>query len=185
LAEPGADALTEYAPAFVFAVKAVEVATPLEFVASVSEAMPLAKVPLAPDPGAVNVTITPLVGVPPVVTVATSVAANAAPTVALWEDPLVAAISTALLPEPPPQLISKPAVKQAKTSRIPPYTFRFMALSPLTWLANSCLLPTFPAGVYLSMSPRCKRRNRTCRKDQCAGNLLVSISQVKQKVITC
>jgi len=75
----------------------VEVATPLAFVVSVSEAMPLAKVPLTPDPGAVNVTVTPLVGVPPVVTVATSGAAKAAPTVALWEDPLVAAISTVLV----------------------------------------------------------------------------------------
>ena len=74
---------------------AVEVATPLELVVSVSMAVPLAKEPLAPDAGAVNVTVAPLVGDPPVVTVATSGAANFAPTTALCPDPLVAVIDTA------------------------------------------------------------------------------------------
>jgi hypothetical protein len=50
-----------------------EVTTPLELVVSVSVAVPLANVPLAPVAGAVKVTLTPLVGVPFVVTVAESV----------------------------------------------------------------------------------------------------------------
>jgi hypothetical protein len=58
----------------VFAVKTCEVATPLELVVSVSVApgVEVANVPLAPDAGAVKVTLTPLVGVPPVMTVAAS-----------------------------------------------------------------------------------------------------------------
>jgi hypothetical protein len=82
------------APDFTFAVNADDVATPLAFVVSVSVAVPFANVPLAPDPGAVNVTVTPLLGVPLVDTVATSGAANAVLTVALCPDPLVAAIVT-------------------------------------------------------------------------------------------
>ena len=76
------------------AVNAVEVATPLALVVSVSVVVPFANVPLAPDGGAVNVTVAPLVGDPPVVTVATSGAANAELTVALCPDPLVAAIDS-------------------------------------------------------------------------------------------
>jgi hypothetical protein len=79
-------------PAVEFAVNTGEVATPLELVVAVFT--PPAKLPLAPDEGAVNVTVTPLAGDPFVVTVATSGAANAVPTVALCGVPLVAAIDT-------------------------------------------------------------------------------------------
>jgi hypothetical protein len=59
------------------AVKAEEVATPFALVVSVSVGVPLvAKTPLAPVAGAVNVTGTPLTPTPPCVTVATSGAAN-------------------------------------------------------------------------------------------------------------
>jgi len=78
----------------VFAVNVEEVATPFESVVFVSEAVPPENVPLAPDAGAVNVTVTPAVEVPPVVTVATRGAANAVPTVVACPDPLVAAIET-------------------------------------------------------------------------------------------
>jgi hypothetical protein len=71
------------------AVKTVEVATPLAFVVSVSVVAEFAKVPLAPDAGAVKVTVAPLIGEPFLVTVATSGAENAEPTVALWPEPLV------------------------------------------------------------------------------------------------
>jgi len=67
---------------------------PFASVVSVSVAVPFAKVPLAPDAGAVNVTVTPLVGVPPVVTVATSGFVNAVLTVVLCPDPLVTTIAT-------------------------------------------------------------------------------------------
>jgi hypothetical protein len=58
--------------------------------------LPPVNVPLAPDDGAVKVTTTPLVGDPPVVTVATRGAAKAVLTTALCGVPLVAAmVSTA------------------------------------------------------------------------------------------
>jgi hypothetical protein len=73
-------------------VNTADVATPLELVVAVFT--PPAKVPLAPDVGGAKVTVTPLAGVPPVVTVATRGAANAAPTTALCGVPLVALIDT-------------------------------------------------------------------------------------------
>jgi hypothetical protein len=74
-------------------VNTAEVATPLALVVAVLT--PPANVPLAPVcAGAVNVTVTPLAGDPPDVTVATSGFVNAAPTVALCPDPLVATIDT-------------------------------------------------------------------------------------------
>jgi len=73
-------------------VKTAEVATPLALVVAVFT--PPAKEPVAPVVGAVNVTVTPLVGDPPVVTVATSSAENAAPTVALCGVPLVAVMDS-------------------------------------------------------------------------------------------
>jgi hypothetical protein len=78
----------------VFAVNICEVATPLELVVSVSvtPGVVVAKVPLAPVPGAVNVTVTPLAGVVPDITVATRGFVNGAPTTALCPPPLVAAI---------------------------------------------------------------------------------------------
>jgi len=73
-------------------VKTADVATPLELVVAVFA--PPAKLPVAPVVGAVNVTVTPLAGDPPLITVATSGAANAVPTVALCGVPLVAAMDT-------------------------------------------------------------------------------------------
>jgi len=91
---PVAAAVTATVPAIVLAVSTDEVATPLEFVITVSVAVEFeANVPLAPDAGAVNVTVTPAVGVPPVVTVATSGLANAVATAVLCPDPLVAAMT--------------------------------------------------------------------------------------------
>jgi hypothetical protein len=66
---PGAVAVTLYEPGVPFAVNTAAVAIPLAFVVAVFT--PPANVPLAPDPGAVNVTTTPLTGFPnPSVTVA-------------------------------------------------------------------------------------------------------------------
>jgi hypothetical protein len=71
-----------------------DVATPLEFVISVSVSVPLpANVALAPDDGAEKVTATPLTATPFEVTVAPSGAANAVLSVALCPDPLVAVIA--------------------------------------------------------------------------------------------
>lgn len=92
---PAVEAVTVYAPVVVLAVKTWEVAAPLEFVVSVSVAATgfVAKVPLAPVDGAVNVTETPLTGLPlPSVTVATRGLPNATPTTALCPLPLVAVI---------------------------------------------------------------------------------------------
>jgi hypothetical protein len=72
--------------------KGDDMTTPLEFVVSVSEFVPLENVPLAPDVGAVKVTKAPLTGDPPMVTVATSGAANGVFTCALCGVPLVAAM---------------------------------------------------------------------------------------------
>ena len=71
-----------------------DVATPLLFVVAVFT--PPAKLPLAPDAGAVNVTVTPCTGLPPLsFTVATSGAANAVLIAALCGVPLVAVIDAA------------------------------------------------------------------------------------------
>jgi hypothetical protein len=85
-----------------FAVNTEEVALPFASVVSVSmygvATMPFAKVPLAPVAGAVNVTVAPGVGTPPVVTFATSGAANATLITALCGVPLVAVMPTAVPP---------------------------------------------------------------------------------------
>jgi hypothetical protein len=84
LAAPAAEATTLYGPPTVaFAVKVEEVAKPLAFVMSVSVFVPLPNLPLAAEEGAVNVTETPLVGVPFVLTKATKGFANAVLTVSL------------------------------------------------------------------------------------------------------
>jgi len=88
------EAITLKAPAVVLAVQTDEVATPLALAVSVSVFVLFANVQLAPDDGAVKVTEAPAVGDPPVVTVATSGAANAVPTVVLCGVPLVAAMVT-------------------------------------------------------------------------------------------
>src|SRR5437667_201551 len=86
---PVALATTLYGPpAVAFAVNTADVATPLVFVVAVFT--PPAKVPLAPLPGAVNVTVTLPTGLfPASVTVATNGAPNAALIDALCPDPLV------------------------------------------------------------------------------------------------
>jgi hypothetical protein len=82
-------------PVVEFAVNVCEVATPLESVVAVL--IPPANVPLAPEDGALNVTTTLLTGFPPLSdTVATSGAANAAPSVALCGVPLFTVIEAAV-----------------------------------------------------------------------------------------
>jgi hypothetical protein len=92
---PATLAVTASLPIVPFAVYVDEVATPLALVVSVSVLVPPANKPLAPVAGAVKVTNAPLTGVPPIVTVATSGAANAVFTAVLWVAPLVAAIDSA------------------------------------------------------------------------------------------
>jgi hypothetical protein len=76
------------------AVNTGAVATPLAFVVAVFT--PPAKVPLAPLPGAVKVTVTPLTGLPPEsLTVACSCVANAVLMVALCGVPAVAVMLAA------------------------------------------------------------------------------------------
>src|SRR5690348_14605777 len=90
VATPATVAVTVYGPpAVLFAVKVAEVATPLAFVVAVFA--PPANVPLAPLPGAVNVTTTPLTGLLPAsLTVTCNGNANDVLTVALCGVPLVA-----------------------------------------------------------------------------------------------
>ena len=93
-AAPEVVAATVYGPpAVALAVNVDEVARPLAFVVSVSVAVPLPNLPLAPEEGAVNVTETPLAGFPLEVTNATSGFANAVLTFSLWPDPLDTAIT--------------------------------------------------------------------------------------------
>jgi hypothetical protein len=74
-------------------VKTGDVATPDALVVAVAVFPPPAKVPLAPKPGAANVTLTPLTGFPPAsFTVATNGAAKAVLICALCGVPLVAAM---------------------------------------------------------------------------------------------
>ena len=88
---PAAVADTVYVPVFPFAVNVEAVAMPFELVIDVVVLVALSlKVPLAPDNGAVNVTSTPLVGTPAVVTVATSGAAKLELITVLCGVPLVA-----------------------------------------------------------------------------------------------
>ena len=78
------------------AVSVGELATPLAFVVAVTVVAP-PKLPLAPLPGAVKVTVTPLSALPPEsCTVACSAVANALLTVALCGVPPVAAILAAV-----------------------------------------------------------------------------------------
>jgi len=114
-----------YAPVVVFAVNVDDVATPVELVVSVSVAVPLAKVPLAPLLGAVNVTDTPLTGLPLLfVTVADSAVPKAAPTVALCVAPAVAAMAAGVVDPDPEfelllQLVRKvTTAKATKTSTL-------------------------------------------------------------------
>jgi hypothetical protein len=101
VATPATDAVTLYGPpAVLFAVNGAA-ATPDAFVATVIVAVLLLNTPEAPEPGAVNVTFTPLTGLlRESLTVACSWAANAVPTVALCGVPAVAAMLAAV-PAPP------------------------------------------------------------------------------------
>jgi hypothetical protein len=90
---PETAAVTAYSPIVALAVNTGEAATPRSSVIAVFT--PPANVPLAPDAGAVNVTTAPLIGEPPVVTVASRRAENAAPTNVLCPDPLRGAIDEA------------------------------------------------------------------------------------------
>jgi len=93
---PLTEALTIYAPAVVFAVKAGALATPLAFVVAWAVVTLPGKVPLAPLVGAVNVTVALFIGFPPLsFTVACSSVWKAFPTVALWVAPPVAVIEFA------------------------------------------------------------------------------------------
>jgi hypothetical protein len=92
---PGPVTVTLYDPATAFAVKTAAVATPLVLVVAVL--IPPANVPLAPDPGAMNVTPTPPTGLPkPSATVASNCVGNAVPTVVLCGVPAVAVILAGL-----------------------------------------------------------------------------------------
>jgi hypothetical protein len=85
-------------------------------------AVPFEKVPLAPDAGAVNVTFSPLIGIPLKVTFTASGPLKLLPLAALCDEPLVALSPTArvagvgavagielpLLPQPVRKLRSKP-----------------------------------------------------------------------------
>jgi hypothetical protein len=88
---PLAEAVTEYAPAVALAVKMGEVATPEVLVSRVA-AVPLpANIPLAPEAGALKVTLTPETGLPLVsLTVATNGLLKAWLTCALCPPPEVA-----------------------------------------------------------------------------------------------
>ena len=101
---PDVVAATVYGPpATVFAVKTEEVARPLELVVtshSLEVGFPpeqVAKLPVAPDVGAVNVTVAPDTGLPPEsVTLATRGAPNALCTLADCGEPEDSAIEAAL-----------------------------------------------------------------------------------------
>ncbi len=89
----GAEAVTVKLPLSAFAVKAAATATPEALVCAVVIAPSPAKVPLGPLEGAINVTVTPLTGLPfESVTVADSAVANCVVTAALCGVPPVAAI---------------------------------------------------------------------------------------------
>jgi hypothetical protein len=88
-------AVTVYVPVVVLAVRAGAVATPLTLVVAVAVARPL-KVPLAPVPGAVNVTVAPLTTLPPAsFTIACRAVPNAVLIAVLWGVPAVAAMLAA------------------------------------------------------------------------------------------
>jgi hypothetical protein len=96
------------------------VATPLEFVVSVSVAPAgdVAKVPLAPEDGAVNVTDTPLAGDPLDVTVACSGAPNACPICALCGVPAAAVIETVGGGGDPPLLLPLQPISTANSVKL-------------------------------------------------------------------
>jgi hypothetical protein len=121
---PGTEAVTTYAPEVPFAMNAGDVAIPFKSVVAVAVLEEvLENVPLGPMDGAVNVTTTPLVGAPFVVTVATRAAPNAALMAWLCGVPLVAATAitgvisvVGVLCSPVVQLVSATAQRHAIAS---------------------------------------------------------------------
>jgi hypothetical protein len=111
----------------VFAANTGDGATPLALVVAVAvvDGGVVAKVPLAPLAGAVNVTTTPTFGLWPVVTVATNGAAKDVPTFALCGVPLVATmVSTAcdglvvtLAPPPHPNVAAQARIDKNRIGR--------------------------------------------------------------------
>jgi len=90
---PVTAAVTLYVPPVAFAVNVGAVAFPLASVFTWSVVEPPVNVPLAPEDGAVNVTVAPLTGLLPLsFTVATRFDAKAVVTGALWGLPDVAAM---------------------------------------------------------------------------------------------
>ena len=153
---PVALATTLYGPpAVAFAVNTAEVATPLVFVVAVFT--PPAKVPLAPLPGAVNVTTTPLTRLFAASrTVACSGVANAVLTVALCGVPAVGVILaggpvtvkfTPLLASPPTVTTTFPVVAPVGTVTTMVVAFQVLAVPadvPLNVTVFApCALPKF------------------------------------------
>jgi hypothetical protein len=87
------------------AVKVGAIAIPLVLVCTLAVINP-ANVPLAPLPGAVNVTVTPLTGVPPLVTVACNAVPKAVVTAVLCPLPPLLVITEAA-PAPPSDTADK------------------------------------------------------------------------------
>ena len=112
------------------AVKVDEVATPDASVVAVVLFCPLAKVPPAPAPGAVNVTTTPDIGELLVVTVAENVEGNGVFIDALWENGAsdvtvvgAASIAVAGLDE---QLVVKDRASSSIRAATPQYDLRII-----------------------------------------------------------
>jgi uncharacterized membrane protein len=130
-------------------VNVAEVATPLAFVVAVFT--PPANVPLAPLPGAVNVTTTPLTGLFDASrTVACSAAANAVFTVALCGVPLLAVTLAAgpitvnaipLLASPPTVTTTLPVVAPVGTLMTIVVAFQLLAVPANVPLKLTVLVP--------------------------------------------
>jgi hypothetical protein len=121
---PATLAVTEYAPAVLLALNVRAVATPDALVAVVYDASPLAKVPLAPLPGAVNVTEALATTLPPAsFTSDCNKPVNAVPTIALWPDPPAAEMLAAV----PADTVS------AKVFDVTPLKAAVMLVCPADW----------------------------------------------------
>jgi len=164
---PDTVAATLYGPPTVaFAVNVADVATPLAFVVAVFT--PPANVPLAPLPGAVNVTTTPFTGLfAASLTVATNGAANAVLTVALCGVPLVAVMlaggpttvnATPLLAVPPTVTTTFPVVAPVGTGITIVVAFQLVAVPAPVPLNVTVLVPWLPpkfAPVIVTNVPTC------------------------------
>jgi hypothetical protein len=125
-------------------VNVVEVAAPLALVVSASTFVPFANVPLAPDEGAVNVTVAPLTGFWLLSsTVATRGAPNAELGVESCKDPLVAAIDAG-----GPEVF----VRLKLTVAVVPATKAVTVLAPSVPLAVKVDEVTTPLALVVSVS---------------------------------